>query len=190
MDNLGKRIFPTKTVMQLCVIMPFNGSDISLDHGTKGKLVNFINIAEFEKESVGSKLTVEFCHHESTVAPHAIELWVRLLLRICDTADGMAMNYQTAETEGELPIADKEKRKYINRPSQLAHLHTLEEFFELVSLWKEVLRNEQDGELRKYWQNRYDLCQEEEEGLLSAPELPDPQEVGPKPPDIGVERSQ
>jgi hypothetical protein len=72
------------------------------------------------------------------------------------------MNYQTTETEGELPIAEKEQRKDINRPSQLAHLHTLEEFFELVGLRQEVLRNEQDGEqdgeLREYWQNRYDLC--------------------------------
>jgi hypothetical protein len=75
MDNLGKRIFATKRVMQLCVIMQFNGSNRSLDHGTKGNLVSFINIAEFEMESVGSKLTVEFRHHETTAAPHAIELW-------------------------------------------------------------------------------------------------------------------
>ncbi len=177
MDDLGSRVFSIKTIVDLCVMMQFNCNVQRPDYHTKGYLVNFINMAEVEKGYEGAKRTVEFRHHESTADPDAIKMWVKLLLRICHAAQRIARTDLQVKDQKEslenIPLAEKERRKYKSRPSQVNYVHTMEEFFELVRLKDEESLEARDRELRNYWQSRYDLHHNETEGLQPSPDFPD-----------------
>lgn len=175
MDDLGNRIFDTPSLMELCIMMQYNGSGKPPGHGTKGHLVNFINIAEAERGIAGSKRTVEFRHHESTVDPHAIQMWVKLLLRICDAAHRIAMTEekkpgQTDSLEN-VRASEKERRKYKLRPSNLLHVHTMEDLFDLVGLIDTGSLGAKDRGLRVYWQSRHDQYHDATDGLQPSPDL-------------------
>lgn len=177
MDDLGRRVFSTRSCEELCVIMQFNGSVQQPDYGTKGYLVNFINLAEAEKDLDGAKRTVEFRHHESTVDPNAIKMWVKLLLKICHTAEGIARSElvigdQTGFSEDRSP-PEEERLKYKSRPANMEHIHPLEDLFELVGLTDDESLGIRDRELRNYWQSRYDQHRHATEGLQPSPDFPD-----------------
>ena len=175
MDDLGSRIFATASVMELCIMMQFNGSGEPPGHGTKGHLVNFINIAEAERGIARSKRTVEFRHHESTVHPHAIKMWVKLLLRICNAAHRIAVtdDMKPGQTKSlkNFSRSEKERRKYKLRPSDLTHVHTMQELFDLIGLKDVESFGAKDRELCAYWQSRYNQYHDATDGLQPSPDL-------------------
>jgi hypothetical protein len=69
-----RRVFSTRSVEELCVMMQYNGSPQDPYYGTKGHLVSFINKVQVEKGYSDGKPTIEFRHHESTVDPEAIKM--------------------------------------------------------------------------------------------------------------------
>jgi Putative amidoligase enzyme len=189
MDDLGNRVFATDSTTELCKMMQYNPSGMPPGHGTKGHLVNFINIAEADKGIPGAKRTVEFRHHESTVESRAIKMWVGLLLRICDAAERIAMTDkigpgQKSSMEN-ISSSEKERRKYKLRPSNLTHVHTMEELFDIVGLKDIESLADRDRELRVYWQSRYDQYHDATDGLQPSPDLSHPQNQDPEEEQVG-----
>ena len=177
MDDLGKGVFSTQSITHLCTMMQFDGPAPSPTYGTKGHLVNFINLAEAEKEYEGAKRTVEFRHHESTVDSDAIKMWVKLLLRICGAAERIASSDQNLsggkEALENVSPAERQRRKHKPRSSKLDHVHIMEDLFELVGLRDSETLDARDRELRNYWQSRYDRYHDATVGLQPSPDFPD-----------------
>ena len=177
MEDLAKDVFSTRSITDLCVVMQFDRPASPPTYGTKGHLVNFINLAEAEKGKDGAKRTVEFRHHESTVDPNAIKMWVKLVLRICRTAERNAKTEHEAQDPGKsskiVSPAEKERRKYKARPSDLEHVHTMDDLFELIGLEENESLDARDKELREYWQSRYNQYHDANEGLQPSPDFPD-----------------
>jgi Putative amidoligase enzyme len=174
MEDIGKILLGTTSVAELCKVMQYSVSSKS-GHGTKGYLVNFINISEAEKGIPGAKPTVEFRHHESTVAPEDITLWVKLLLMICDAAERIARNDETAlDPKGKSAVASafaqREVSKHLPIPPQLDHVRQIDELFELIDLGE---NDGSDRDLREHWLQRYALYHSQTQGEQASPSRPD-----------------
>jgi Putative amidoligase enzyme len=72
-------------------------------------------MVQIEEGYSDGKPTIEFRHHESTVDPEAIKMWVKLLLMICEVAQDIARSDQEVagqkESSDDILPAEKECRK-------------------------------------------------------------------------------
>jgi hypothetical protein len=158
LQHLAGTIFLTSSMSTLRKAMQY-------DRQHKGYLVNFINIELASIMSWNPKRTVEFRLHESTIDAHEIEMWVRLCLAFCRTAERQAVrrtNWNSAKiTEPYSGVT--EASKY--RKQKLDYEVTTTEFFDLLEL---------DDDLREYWQARWNKYHDDEYMELNTPELGSP----------------
>jgi Putative amidoligase enzyme len=158
LQNLAGTIFLASSVSTLKKAMHY-----SRQH--KGYQVNFINIELASIMSWKQKRTVEFRLHESTIDTHEIEMWVRLCLAFCRTAERQAVrptDWNGAKiTEPYSGVTESSKYQKRNLEDEV----TTRDFFDLLEL---------DDHVRTYWQARWEKYHDDQNMELNTPEFGSP----------------
>jgi Putative amidoligase enzyme len=158
LQHLASTIFLTSSMSTLRQAFHY-------DRQHKGYLVNFINIELASIMSWKPKRTVEFRLHESTIDAHEIEMWVRLCLAFCRTAERQSA--RSTDRNGakitEPYSGVTEASKY--RKQKLDEEVTTTEFFDLLEL---------SDDLREYWQARWAKYHDDQDMELNTPEFGSP----------------
>ena len=158
LQHLASTIFLTSSMSALKKVLHYGRQH-------KGYMVNLINIELASIMSWNQKRTVEFRLHESTIDAHEIEMWVRLCLAFCRTAERQATrptDWNGAKiTQAYSGVT--EASKYRNQI--LDEEVTTTEFFDLLEL---------DDDLQEYWQARWDKYHDNQDMELNTPEFTSP----------------